>query len=57
MEIKVNGYRVIVECGTFGWDGFVSDIGKFRAATLSDLIELIKLTTERINYGCKANNN
>lgn len=48
MEIKVNGYRVIVECDNFGWLGDVDSIGKFRAATLPDLIDLIKLTTERI---------
>lgn len=48
MEITVLGSCVYVEVSDFGWIGVVHSVGSFQAATLGELIDLIKLTVERI---------
>ena len=48
MEITVNGSIVYVEVSDFGWVGVVHSIGTFQAATLRDLIDLIRLILERM---------
>ena len=48
MEISVSGLSVYVEVSDFGWIGVVENIGNFQAATLGELVDLIKLTVERI---------
>ena len=48
MEITVSGKTVYVEVSDYGWIGKVNRIGSFQAVTLNDLIDLIKLTLERI---------
>lgn len=48
MEFIVSGKTVYVELSDYSWIGQVKDVGNFSAATLGDLIDLIKLTLERI---------
>lgn len=48
MEITVSERTVYVELSEFGWTGAVNRVGNFQAATLGDLIDLIKITLERI---------
>ena len=48
MDITVRGNVVHVEVSDFGWVGVVHSIGSFQAATLKDLIDLIKLVLERM---------
>ena len=48
MDITIRGNVVHVELSDFGWVGVVHSIGSFQAATLKDLIDLIKLVLERI---------
>lgn len=48
MEFTVSGRTVYVELSDFGWVGKVNRVGSFQAATLGDLLDLIKLTLERI---------
>lgn len=47
MEITVLGTAVYVELFDFGWVGVVHSVGSFQAATLGDLIDLIKLVLNR----------
>lgn len=47
MEIRVLGSVVYVELSDFGWVGVVHSVGSFQAATLGDLIDLIKLVLSR----------
>lgn len=48
MDITVRGNVVHFEVSDFGWIGVVHSIGSFQAATLKDLIDLIKLVLERM---------
>lgn len=48
MDITVRGNVVHIELGEFGWVGVIHSIGSFQAATLKDLIDLIKHVLERM---------
>ena len=48
MEITVLDSYVYVEVSDCGWIGVVYAVVSFQAATLGELIDLIKLTLERI---------
>lgn len=47
MEITVCGTVAYVELSEYGWVGVVQSIGSFQAATLADLIDLIKLVLSK----------
>lgn len=47
MEITVCGTVAYVELSEYGWVGVVHSIGSFQAATLADLIDLIKLVLSK----------
>lgn len=48
MDITIHGTVVHIDVSDFGWVGVVHSIGSFQAATLKDLIDLIKLVLERM---------
>lgn len=51
MDIELGEFMDItvhIELGEFGWVGVIHSIGSFQAATLKDLIDLIKLVLERM---------